>query len=1582
MQKIVFNDLFHLSKNAGIVSVKFNPKFRNKQWAMHFGYIQNLLKQGNTYDQITFDFSDCIWMDPIPLLSFILSVKSHILNYALSPVIIKIPNDDSYSKSSHKKLLKFLAIEGFLKEFVEISKRVYNENYEINYEKIDYLSHLNTQMRYNNSSVLPCMVLNLKEYKQNDDLFEKELIDFTDKVKVNLLGKDSESIIDEIIYKVKIILDETLQNIKTHAYDPEENLFAGFYIRYRYGLTNKSIGSDGKSDLEKAIVEEEINCPMLDKSFVESHFYFLEVFVIDNGFGIKDTLDHGIKNFAFRDSIIDIMLHGRRGKKSSNKNLTEKGGLSLIYNLLNADKDYLCGLSNGQWIGEYVPFLTRHAYLSAATDVEVDKTIYPDVSGLSWLFRLSINTNRNLDESIWSSFHKTKTAKDLFEQAYSSLPENQYSLLSIPFRDYRFDVESNSAKQFEEVRIKYKVKINEKTFLVFPMKGQTKTGIWNLLDKALEDSKPLEGLAKRILIIADISDDQALVYIASLANVVIYHNDTWKTKVSDIILATRTMHICYLRKKFNDNIKNKKNPETLFTFEINSELGDNYIECSKKDNDIIDPGASLVELIQFIRFYDSQLFWNYLFEQKNNHRYFINNNNILWTNTTKKLDGYLNFSHTLNDPLLNDIYRISLERCKCLFSNGNCEFEYLDELTKTIIQRIPVTSPYNSNSKHPKIYVGSVFVSDSNSDDDLIPASKQNSDIVIYFFIHRNARSEDKILSLLYWPSDEVIQKKFIKNNSQYQRVGRTFAIAKHGSKYFTIPRYEKNNEEYLSFYLRSPKDTYRDWQSIQTPIVAFGNYSYEGLNDLITIDIKKAVEHSFKYKTDLSKFLVADFMFALLGPRVKKNIDSYIYPEYSEYKDLIVSLASSDIRRTEFYENAVDLIVYPDHSDTGLIIQNLKKIISDSDLKDKLVPLKFIKSNNVTNSLLVSPLTLEHIEDSLEKSKNKNPIVLIFDSVLVSGKTRKQIKHTLFGFGINIIKTLVVLDRSRLPISLPSERNLRSYWRFDVPTFGTRGPNIISRTLNEINSSKDILVDSVGVRLEDWEKAWGEVQILLRRHWNGLNATNIKKKSSQGLRKYKYGISRTPPHSQLGGDQNCVELSNSHGIIIFLCEMRIMTGRDDLLMRFLNDSELSNTIKIEIICSQLLLFPGELPKEILYVILERLFILIYSRKDYDNHTSLAALTLCAQKKNVIENLFERIKSQKIERVYKVNLDVQIALAFLSNKYKIKSLEFTHYNQLLIKRKDDNLLTIYKRLHFEIFQEKGKLHSKPLLTLIGSSPYEVRDKVRQVLNSLYRLKNIFNIDIRSEYFNTSEIFEISIDDLLREISVCQFICEELLKEKKVDISSKREFSQLLNNVSDKLLPELFQVHKTIFALINSEIPGERPFEKRVRLIIKEITQEGYRESWMKDAIAKGIKRPTTNIIPEILFSNSKNNFPEGYSNYGKIFIPYDHYVLSEIKDILYNSISSFCPISDPWDSYASARAEMWVKIDYEDNYCKLLFVNSIDSDYTEVSKKVLTKIKLEREHLLKKLNCKFETTNLDQNGVSLLSVNLSIPLVY
>ena len=166
-----------------------------------------------------------------------------------------------------------------------------------------------------------------------------------------------------------------------------------------------------------------------------------------------------------------------------------------------------------------------------------------------------------------------------------------------------------------------------------------------------------------------------------------------------------------------------------------------------------------------------------------------------------------------------------------------------------------------------------------------------------------------------------------------------------------------------------------------------------------------------------------------------------------------------------------------------------------------------------------------------------------------------------------------------------------------------------------------------------------------------------------------KFGIFPEPPHEQIGGDKNRIELVNSFGLCIYCAEAHSMTGKDDVALQLIKKSSFHPSIIIELICSQFLLFPNDFSRELKLEMLKQLFQSSLSITESDNHTALATLVLVAQPGNIISSLFKEImRIQNIEDSI-INLDLRIGIEYLINKYDLKSVyEINTYDSILIKK--------------------------------------------------------------------------------------------------------------------------------------------------------------------------------------------------------------------------------------------------------------------------------------------------------------------------
>src|SRR5580658_5719243 len=99
-------------------TIYFPKQFTSLVWVKEFGRVQRLFedKSGNTKN-ITFDFSNTVWVDPGPLLSFlILLAQLREKSLAIAAVVLPYytPEQNYQPGKSTARILYFLRTHGFL----------------------------------------------------------------------------------------------------------------------------------------------------------------------------------------------------------------------------------------------------------------------------------------------------------------------------------------------------------------------------------------------------------------------------------------------------------------------------------------------------------------------------------------------------------------------------------------------------------------------------------------------------------------------------------------------------------------------------------------------------------------------------------------------------------------------------------------------------------------------------------------------------------------------------------------------------------------------------------------------------------------------------------------------------------------------------------------------------------------------------------------------------------------------------------------------------------------------------------------------------------------------------------------------------------------------------------------------------------------------------------------------------------------------------------------------------------------------------------------------------------------------------
>ena len=270
------------------LTITITEPLRDAAWAAYFGEIQYYLRNQTLeiFDpklmEVVFDLSPCEWADPLPLLSIIIAIAE--FQDAPNKTRIKLPAIKNSSLST-KRFLKYLAKERFASQFLKFASEVFDDDGLVTENHLENYENLSTELAYVNSTCIPAEIIDAKSINIEDIVNDK--IQYAE----SRLGADIPFWAREnLCYRLKVLLRETLLNVKTHAY-PHQNLcYAGFYVRYREGLTNKS------KEVHKTMLEvlkkedNHLSCPLLPLSYLEERHGCFEVFVIDSGIGMSQSM--------------------------------------------------------------------------------------------------------------------------------------------------------------------------------------------------------------------------------------------------------------------------------------------------------------------------------------------------------------------------------------------------------------------------------------------------------------------------------------------------------------------------------------------------------------------------------------------------------------------------------------------------------------------------------------------------------------------------------------------------------------------------------------------------------------------------------------------------------------------------------------------------------------------------------------------------------------------------------------------------------------------------------------------------------------------------------------------------------------------------------------------------------------------------------------------------------------------------------------------------------------------------------------------------------------------------------------------
>jgi hypothetical protein len=1017
-----------------------------------------------------------------------------------------------------------------------------------------------------------------------------------------------------------------------------------------------------------------------------------------------------------------------------------------------------------------------------------------------------------------------------------------------------------------------------------------------------------------------------------------------------------------------------KKQQTGRTFVFDKEKSDEFIRSTKVGK--FQPDESLKHYTEFIKTHDSMLFWQHIKNENLNQEYFLYEK-IEWYqgNQDIGLIGYLNFAKTLNDSFCIDIYENALERTLCLANENGCKYESIDILTSKI------SSQFNSKFYNiPKlnsirILLGSVFVSGYSEKSTEIKNINEKADFKIHFFYNRsitNQNLRNDILQLLLWPiKGENWFKENIgvnSTNKNFERVGGSYVIAPGGWKYFPLPRFRlydkidkrfiddniniefdnKSHLIYKSVYKQNPKSTYQDWQGRSNSVISIGHIEYEGNHDLFKIDIPFIVEESFLMGTELSQFLMGEFLYAMGGnqedlsdkknTRLSSGVKTYMLEEYP------IPL-----------ENTINsVIIYPYHFNNEHVISLIKKNINKK-FHDRFFALFPLNKERSTSSFLTSPLTIEAIKKkilTLSKS-NKKVDAILFDDAIVTGKTRKEIKHLLYNLGISKIRTISIIERRRLPFSTSNPNLSKAFWRLDIPKMGNAENCYLCSSIKILEDFKiNVVSENVLKRIKSIQNYWSAT---IPHNINDEKLPPFKLNLKQTSIHKKFGVYydiKSDDYLQCGGEENLIELYNSLGLTIYCSELHTMTSTDKMVTKFVNDETITKEAKIELISCYLMLFNNEINA----VIKEKLIIQLFEyikNNHQSNYSSFALLALLNQGRDKLEILYEISKDSSQADIYVRNFDMLILCSYLALN---SNSNFSHSKKAIrLLKKYKSLRDLYKQFHSEIFNDYGIIHDTPL-QLINKGEYrgdtniinnaqDSCDKLLFLINEIPDWQSRLN---NHKYPDTGHIENVIL---------------EFKQKTSLDrIPSTKKYFYEVKEIIERIFNNLKPFHQGFFVPLGKH-NGELTFRQHLIDLVNRNNNE-------KDIILNNY----------IKFSKKFIDLPINDAEIKQKWIIYDKNIENFIFEVLTNVRHAPQKIQDPFYDDQNLSSTGWLNVDYYSDKIELKLKNYSQEDSSKIEERMNSKVKQARIDA-SDLGVRLELSSVEINTFFLLETKFIIPIL-
>lgn len=1255
------------------LDIKIPSKLTTTVWFEQMGFIQKEISQFNR-SKVTVDFSNCVWADPFPLMSLSLSLKYFAKHEGNVSIIIPFFEKD-HKNTDASKFLKFLAQEGFLKEFC-ISFFVSNGKENISLQDINGYLSIDTKLTYTDSELLPFSIIDLASLN-----FKEDICDYVDKIieqqiSIKLSSKVSDNVYKKTLSNIFHCLCELIENVKVHAYDGINEQYFGVYVRYRKGInTNKAgeINPEMTKQLHTCINDERKNCPSLDNDILLNADSIVEIFVVDVGIGLLGSL---AKEYTYpaRELFRLVLKDGLRKKQT--KAMSAYGGLYFITRLLEENGGYIWCKNQDELVGGYgAEILDKNSNRIRST-IDLAKEHVP---GLCWCVRLSCTEESNFKGAYYKLFSGVATEHPAYK-AYCR-ETKCYDFPRLFCVDDRKIIENcatitKSKEELIFVDRDSKAVFNQdpevEEYFWFPKDKMTKNILIFELKKYMEyfiNVFELSPIEQKELTIFDVPNSQLLTYYNALNSL----NSTW-------ISADHINKITIIGEHYEFMCFSKVNG--VFKY-----ANDTINEASQEFSN------QLYEKVDLLRKYDSFIFWTLINKYNTDNLLYISDK-IKWTNNLT-LNGYLDFDNLYSfAPFLNLLIK-TLERVKGLFYNTRVTLCNIDDISKRLCNEVNGTYSYSEKYNMNFVNVGSVWVSGYKKN---AFAIENAAKFDVHFFLHNDCLVENSCEAfLLIWANGSITPRS-TSESVLWKRLGRTNLIGKISQEPIIID----SSTDYYKNSSRGKINGYYDLQNKYPTIAKIGHYSTDNHHYFLAFDFFPIIKLSYFQREGLFLYLLCQIFFRLVEDGNHNNIvEEMIKNGNKAWVDIIKKQRSK-------YSNIekVNIVLYHSNSYTEYAINYIKQVFPDA-LNSKILPVNLHSVQKKGMPPVLSVNTIGKILNIINASKKESNNVLYFDSNISSGQTINRIRNILSSATDRELKfsSLSILDTQRLPRVDPTTN---TYWKFNMPRMEKIEECVLCSSLEKAKTFQSMVILDCRVRINEWFIAWNPIGVSKNAPGAGLLVEPIAIEKKQAA--------------------NRAVITNSMGKIMQVVECVCETYENDYAVRICaNDKTISESIKIQILCAQVILYGNQSTRNIQQNIILLLMQYMAHSSISKNCSSLAALILLSQEESIMYNVFNEVyKSEQPEiealRIIidkATNIDfIMVVAYFIKMSKSISELSITlssSFADSIIRKARDVLLAdrdfknICKEFHGLLFNDNGGNHNVEIKKTLSEKPDNFRD---------------------------------------------------------------------------------------------------------------------------------------------------------------------------------------------------------------------------------------------------------------------------------